>query len=444
MCYLYVNIKTIVVDLDNCLPNSVLPTFSSNRRVAVSDMMRKVGAIVLCLVLSFFPHLINGQSKKCACSFNLQEATSIGFLPEYVPMEICTHVIFKWFRFPRFVARQMLFDDDDKIAFSQLVTSVRKRSRSGRVVASINGTGTDFSRASETTDLRRAFVQAASTLLLELDADAIELNWERPGNQYGGKGIATDRRTMVTLLQDLRQVVNAASSLIKGRPRELWIRGSIHPNLISSFYNTFDVCNLVDQVTLDAIWSGSLSHAPVHNSRVTIYHREFGFSSKIKIGDGLTGATQTWIDNGCPPKKVLLGVGLHGLLNTVLSHKIKFFGDDFFKWGSGDMKRMAYSELCQSLRQPGWSFGWDQEGLTPYATRSLDNDQSERLSYENVSSLRYKMDLVEQKRLGGVYVDNIHSDDIYGSCGQAYLLSSYIASRLQAIPSDIGFAIEWN
>ncbi|KFB41762.1 AGAP008562-PA-like protein [Anopheles sinensis] len=403
-------------------------------------MMRKVCVIVTIWVLSLCPHLIDGQGKKFACSFNSQEAASIGFLPEYVPMEICTHVIFKWFRFPRFVGRQMLFDDNDKIAFSRLVTSVRQRSSTGRVVASIDGTGSEYSSASGTNVRRRAFVQAASTLLLELDADAIELNWERPGNENSGKGIATDRLTMVTLLQDLRQVVNAASSLIKGRPRELWIRGSIHPNLISSSYNTFDVCDLVDQVTLDTTSGlGSLSHAPIYSRSVTLPNFGSFAGNVINMGDGLT-----WIDNGCPPKKVLLGVGLHGFLKTASSSGRGFFGNDFFSWGAGDGKRMAYRELCQSFGQRGWSFGWDQQGLTPYATRSFFNGQSERLSYEDVNSLRYKMDLVEQKRLGGVYADYIHSDDIYGTCGQAYPLSGYIASRLQAIPSDIGFAIEWN
>ncbi|KFB41761.1 AGAP008562-PA-like protein [Anopheles sinensis] len=408
-------------------------------------MMRKVGVIVVCLMLSFCPHLIDGQGKKFACSFSKQGAASIGFLPEYVPMEICTDVIFKWFRFPRFVNRQMLFDDNDKIAFSRLVTGIRQRSRTGRVVASIYGTGADFSSASGTNVRRRAFVQAASTLLLELDADAIELNWERPGNENSGKGIATDRLSMVTLLQDLRQVVNAASSLIKGRPRELWIRGSIHPNLIYSSYNTFDVCELVDQVTLDATSSsGSTSHAPIYGQIITLPN--FGSFSGIviKTGDGLMDATQTWIDNGCPPKKVMLGVGFHGFLTTSSSSGRGFFGNNFCSCGAGDGKRMAYRELCQSFGQRGWSFGWDQQGLTPYATRSLNNGQTERLSYEDVNSLRYKMDLVEQKRLGGVYADYIHSDDIYGTCGQAYPLSGYIASRLQAIPSDIGFAIEWN
>ncbi|XP_058122360.1 endochitinase-like [Anopheles ziemanni] len=406
--------------------------------------MRKVGVIVVCLVLSLCPHLINGHSKKFACSFNSQEAASISFLPEYVPMEICTHVIFKWFRFPRFVARQMLFDDNDKIAFSRLVTSVRQRSRTGRVVASINGTGSDFSRVSETNVRRRAFVQAASTLLLELDADTIELSWEVPGNQYDGKGIETFRRTMVTLLQDLRQVVNAASSLIKGRPRELWIRGSIHPNLITTSYNTFDVCNLVDQVALSTTSrTESTSHAPIYGSSITLPSLGPFKGAVINSEDGLTDATQTWIDNGCPPKKVLLGVGLHGFLKTISSSDYGYLADSFLS-APKHVLYFDFFQLCQTLRERGWFFGWDQQGFTPYATRSFYNGQLQRLSYEDVNSLRYKMDLVEQKRLGGVYVDNIHSDDIYGNCGQAYPLSGYTASRLQAIPSDIGFAIEWN
>ncbi|XP_058122358.1 endochitinase-like [Anopheles ziemanni] len=446
---LFVTISNIADVSDNCPPNSVLPTFSNNRRVAVVFMMRKVRVIVVCLVLSIFPHLIDGQSKTFACSFNSQEAASIGFLLEYVPMEICTHVIFKWFRFPRFVARQMFFDDNDKITFSRLVTSVRQRSRTGRVVASIDGTGSDFSSASGTNVRRRAFVQAASTLLLELDADVIELNWERPGNENSGTGIATDRLTMVTLLQDLRQVVNAASSLIKGRPRELWIRGTIHPNLISSSYNTFDVCDLVDQVTLDTTsTAGSTSHAPIYSKSIT--SPNFGpFKGEvINTEDGLTDATQTWIDNGCPPKKVLLGIGLHGFLKTISSSDYGFLSNRFLSSSAtqtyDDVLNFDLFQLCQTLRERGWSFGWDQQGFTPYATRSFYNGQLQRLSYEDVNSLRYKMDLVEQKRLGGVYVNNIHSDDIYGTCGQAYSLAGYIASRLQAIPSDIGFAIEWN
>uniref|UniRef100_A0A182JAK9 Uncharacterized protein n=1 Tax=Anopheles atroparvus TaxID=41427 RepID=A0A182JAK9_ANOAO len=407
--------------------------------------MREVCVIALFLALSHWVCVADGQSKKYACSYGYEEAYQLGYLPEYIPMEICTHVIFKWFNFPRFVGRQMLLDDNDKLAFSRLVTSVRKRSSSGRVVASITCTGTDFSTMSGTNVRRRAFVQVVSTLLLELDADGIELAWDSPGNENSGTGIATDRLTMVTLLQDLRQAVTAASKLINGRNRELWIRGSLHPNLISTSYNTFDVCELVDHVTLlSTNIGGRLSHAPINSGTIKTPNIGNFNGENISLGNGIVDGTQTWIDNGCPPKKLLLGIGLHGFLSTVSTNGQQFFGNEYFSWGSGNKKTMPYREVCQTLRQQGWSVGWDAEALTPYAIRSISGGQSQRISYEDLNSVRYKMDLVEQKRLGGVYTNFIHSDDIYGRCGQAYPLSAYTAYRLRAIPSDIGFAIEWN
>ena len=80
----------------------------------------------------------------------------------------------------------------------------------------------------------------------------------------------------------------------------------------------------------------------------------------------------------------------------------------------------------------------------PYVTKALQNGLVERISYEDLDSLRLKMDMVEQKRFGGIYIDYVHSDDIYGRCGQPSLLIAYLSSRVRSIPSDIGFAIEWN
>ena len=100
-------------------------------------------------------------------------------------------------------------------------------------------------------------------------------------------------------------------------------------------------------------------------------------------------------------------------------------------------------QLCNTIREAGWSYTWDGYGGMPYVTRTFQNGRGERISYENLDSLRLKMDMVEQKHLGGIYIDYVHSDDIYGRCGQAYSLIAYLSSRTRSIPSDIGFAIEW-
>uniref|UniRef100_A0A182NT95 GH18 domain-containing protein n=1 Tax=Anopheles dirus TaxID=7168 RepID=A0A182NT95_9DIPT len=400
------------------------------------------------LLLASLVDECTGQGKKFVCSYSPAKALPIDYQADYIPLEVCPYVIFKSFSFPSFVGRQMLFSDNNKIEFSRVVSSVRKRSTTARVVASIDGTGRDFTATSGTNVRRKAFVQAVASMLLELDADAVELNWISPGNSNAGAGSSIDRITMVSLLQDLRQAFNGLSKQMRGRNRELWFRGSLHPNVIVEAYNVFDICDLVDHITLDPDTADSLenAHAPLYSTPITLPASVASLvrlpSSVIDTGTGYNSTIQRWIDEGCPQKKLLLGIGLHGVSKSYDRNTKLWVGD---RATPGQSKHVEHREvLCQILRQPGWTTAWDNYGFMPYALRALQNGQEERVSYENLDSLRFKMDMVAQKRLGGIYIDYVHSDDIYGSCAQAYSQTSYLASRVRSIPSDIGFAIEWN
>ncbi|XP_052864008.1 endochitinase-like [Anopheles cruzii] len=401
---------------------------------------------VLWILLVLLPELIEGQSKKLACSYEHPRALNAGYRPDYIPVELCTHVIFKAFAFPRSVGRQMVFDDTDKAAFSQLVSAVRKRSNTVRVVASIDGSHYEYSIVSGVNVRRRAFVQAVGTLLLELDADAVEINWIQNGGYSPEKlsSYASDRMTKVILLQDLRQIVMAANKRLDGRNRELWFRGSIHQGVIDASYNVFDICDVVDHVTLEAMnIRFTMSHAPI-NGTVESSDRK-GVPTRLDdTGSSITDGTIRWINDGCPQKKLLLGMAFFGIVKNYTHSSRTFFGPSYSTWGAFFKGIVSYRELCLSLSEPGWTIGWDKYGMMPYALRELPHGEDEIMSYDDVTSLRYKMDLVQDKRLGGVYVDYVHWDDIYARCGQAYPLTSYVAYRLQSIQSDIGFAIEWS
>ncbi|XP_041777285.1 probable chitinase 10 isoform X2 [Anopheles merus] len=286
----------------------------------------------IALTLTLCVELSTAQGKKIVCSYSPAKAGPIGYPPEYIPLEVCPYVIFKAFSFPSTVGRQMLFSDNDKIAFSRVVSSVRKRSSTVRVVASIDGYARDFTITSSAIVRRKAFVQAAVTLLLELDADGIELNWKAPGNSNAGYGSSNDRITMVQLLQDLRQAVKAASKS-RNRNRELWFRGSLHPNVIDEAYNMLDVCELVDHITLDPSTVDSLenSHAPLYGTPITVprnplFNTDF-LPSVIERMTGITTNTQRWIDEGCAPTKLLLGIGLHGIKRDYSPNVFPFISD---------------------------------------------------------------------------------------------------------------------
>ncbi|XP_041775429.1 uncharacterized protein LOC121595477 [Anopheles merus] len=313
--------------------------------------------------------------------------------------------------------------DNEKIAFSRVVSSVRKRSNTARVVASIDGSARDFTVTSNAIVRRKAFVQAAVAMLLELDADAIELNRKAARNS------GNDRVTMVQLLQDLRQAVKPVNKSFR-RNRELWFRGSLHPKVMEVAYNMFDVCELVDHVTLDPSTAESLenAHAPLYGTPIVQPFSVPLLGNIIDLANGFNTTTQRWIDEGCAPKKLLLGIGLHGIGRAYSPGLAPFVGN----------------KLCKTIKEDGWNYAWDEHGAMPYVTKALQNGLVERISYENLDSLRLKMDMVEQKRFGGIYIDYVHSDDIYGRCGQPYLMIAYLSSRVRSIPSDIGFAIEWN
>ncbi|XP_058056377.1 endochitinase-like [Anopheles bellator] len=414
---------------------------------------RRCCALLALLIVALLPQLIKSQSKRLVCGYGSDSAAQDGYPPDYIPLEVCKDVIFKAFWFPKTVGRQMLFNDNDKRAFSNLVSSVRRRSSNARVIASIKGSQIDYSTVASIGSRRRAFVQVVGTLLLELDADGVEINWNYPGGTQEFGGSDFDRISMVLLLQDLRQMVTAASGSIRGRNRELWFRVSIHPNAITDSYNVPEVCELADVVTVDAKEvTGGDSHAPMHSKpiqlpRIPAALGGISLPQTIDNKYDITDSTQLWIDNGCPPKKMLLAIALFGVSYQYSNMYANFFGSSFSNLRSlGTVKKVEpYRKLCESLRQYGWSRRWDPYGLMPYATRIVQSGLEERVSYDDVTSLRYKMDLVQQKRLGGVYLDYVHWDDVYGRCGaQSYPLTSYVASRLQSIPSDIGFAIEWS
>ena len=70
---------------------------------------------------------------------------------------------------------------------------------------------------------------------------------------------------------------------------------------------------------------------------------------------------------------------------------------------------MAYYEICERLND-GWSEDWHDEHKVPYAFK--DN---QCVGYENMRSLKEKVDYAKRKKLGGLMFWSIDMDDFSGS-----------------------------
>ncbi len=52
------------------------------------------------------------------------------------------------------------------------------------------------------------------------------------------------------------------------------------------------------------------------------------------------------------------------------------------------------------------------------------------VSYNSFESIKQKIQFVKEMGLGGVWMDAINYDDIYGSCGLTYPVTDYVLSLL--------------
>ena len=125
------------------------------------------------------------------------------------------------------------------------------------------------------------------------------------------------------------------------------------------------------------------------------------------------------IQLGAIPEKTNLGIPLYGRA-FLLKNKDNNDMDAKARETSfsGPITReqgfLGYNEICKMLTSPGsqWSIVWEKCHQVPYMF-----NQDKWVGYDNERSIRLKADFAWEKRLGGVMVWSIETDDFKGFCG---------------------------
>ena len=122
---------------------------------------------------------------------------------------------------------------------------------------------------------------------------------------------------------------------------------------------------------------------------------------------------------GAIPEKTNLGIPLYGRSFLLKKPGYNHMGDDArassFK---GPITReegfLGYNEICKMLVTPdnGWSIVWEKCHQAPYMFNN-----NKWVSYDNEQSVRLKANFAWEKKLGGVMVWSIETDDFKGLCG---------------------------
>ncbi|XP_044746225.1 probable chitinase 2 [Coccinella septempunctata] len=338
------------------------------------------------------------------------------FTIEHLDPSLCTHIIYS------FVGLDILEDspkpldpwqdlteDYGKGGF-QRITNLRTAYPHVKVTVAIGGWNegsTNYSRLVSDEKRRRRFVKNALLFVKKYNFDGLDLDWEFPGKRGGNP---SDKENFLLLVKELRAEFKKHNLLLTAA--------------FGAGKDTIDVAYDVEGLSayLDFIHMMCYDY---HGA----WDQKTGANAPLKADDVLSVeySINYMLQLGAPPNKLVLGLPLYGrtflLEKSVVTNpkkKMKLGMPASNIGFQGPFTRengfMGYNEICLELnnKTAGWTTYWDSKSHTPYAV-----NENKVLTYDNQRSLREKIQFAMQKKLAGVMVWSIDTDDFQGDCAKS-------------------------
>lgn len=253
---------------------------------------------------------------------------------------------------------------------------------------------------------RRQFVQSALNFIKKYNFDGLDLDWEFPAKR-GGK--PEDKDNFLLLVKELKAAFQKHNLLVTAA-------FGAGKDTIDAAYDVRGLAAYLDFIHMmcydyHGSWDSKLgANAPLRAPPNDVLSVEYTINYMLKLG--------------AIPEKLVLGLPLYGrtfnMIQPMADESIKKFKLNLPAKSvgfAGPFTRengfMGYNEICLELSNEtaAWKILWDKESSTPYALRK---DQA--ISYDNEESLREKIRFAMKKKLAGVMVWSIDTDDFHGDC----------------------------
>ncbi len=266
-----------------------------------------------------------------------------------------------------------------------------------------------FSAAAATPESRERFVNSCITFMQRYGFEGIDIDWRYPVSGGRVEGDPDDTENLRLLLEDFRVALSLASSEDDQR-YELSMTAPPFPDLLANF-GIGDLSRTVDFINLMAYgyegpWSDITGHiAPLQLNPQD--PRSVGEQERFT----LRGAVNMLLDAGVASRQIVPGVPLYGQAWQDVRPN-EFFGlfsrHSGVPQGTRDGGLLYYRDLSTFINSPNYTRFFDKAAAAAWL---YNEDARIAISYENVESLRRKLEYVKSMDLGGMMLWQLSYDD---------------------------------
>jgi len=264
-----------------------------------------------------------------------------------------------------------------------------------------------FSTLSASATHRATFIQSSITFARTHGFDGVDIDWEYPGHAGQG-GRPEDKANFVLLLKEFRAAIVAEAAATGRQPLLLAIAvAALNPTL----QNAYDVQAI--HPYLD--WIGVMAY-DLHGS----WESATGLHTQLHSPDGVSvaNAMETWLAEGAPANKLVMGVGTYGRGWTLANANAAGVGaaakgGSTAQPGTREPGYMAVTEIA-ALEAAGGLVTSDPERGSSYLVLG-----DQWVGFDTVDDVRQKVAWAKSRGFAGAMTWAIGLDDFHN--GYPYL-----------------------